>query len=148
MLGRLARYLRIVGVDTAYVRGWSDTEILREAGAQGRRIVTRDRDLARRAAGSVLLTATGIEAQWRSMLRAHPEIPRVVAFERCTLCNGALQSLVPGTREYADVALPEALRAGAIPIFSCRVCGHAYWDGSHMQSLRRRLARWSGEPAP
>src|SRR5580658_184832 len=55
MLGRLARYLRMVGLDTAYVPGLTDDEVVRRAGAEGRTLLTRDRQLARRVPGAFLV---------------------------------------------------------------------------------------------
>jgi uncharacterized protein with PIN domain len=142
MLGRLARYLRIVGHDTVYVRGVSDGEIVERARREGRRLVTRDRDLARRAEG-LLLTSPDIREQLRAVHAAAPGVPFVVRFLRCTECNGRLQPAVAlGPSEVAQV--PARVVSSGGTVFRCDACGHLYWEGSHVTQIRAHLAEWLG----
>ncbi|MGC8839517.1 MAG: Mut7-C RNAse domain-containing protein, partial [Anaerolineae bacterium] len=55
MLGRLARWLRILGYDAAFEPDLEDAQLVRRARAEGRILLTRDRDLARRRGVRVLL---------------------------------------------------------------------------------------------
>ena len=58
MLGKLARWLRMLGVPALYRSSWDDEELLRVLAEPSSLLLTRDKDLARRAAkagGSVLL---------------------------------------------------------------------------------------------
>ena len=48
MLGRLARWLRILGLDTAYDRAIPDDALIRRCRQEGRALLTRDRALAGR----------------------------------------------------------------------------------------------------
>ena len=48
MLGRLSRWLRLLGYDTLYASSMSDHQIVARARAEGRVVLTRDRDLAQR----------------------------------------------------------------------------------------------------
>ncbi len=142
MLGRLARYLRFFGHDTEYVRGLSDAEIAGRAGGEGRRLVTRDRDLARQVAGAILLESPFLPDQLRSVRALAPEAGYRVTFERCTVCNGALHpwSLPADTPWPAE--MPRWDSESGRPIFECADCGHRYWEGSHTASLRLRVAGW------
>ena len=47
MLGSLARWLRMLGYDTAYRKDVADDELSRLASSEKRRILTRDKDLAK-----------------------------------------------------------------------------------------------------
>lgn len=143
MLGRLARYLRFLGYDTEYVRGAEDDEIVQRARKEGRRTITRDRDLARRLPDAVLLTHTDIEGQMRELRAAYPALIRDVRFERCSECNGLLSLLdaVPSGAGGLD-DLPTEVRAGHTPLYGCSSCGHLYWEGTHTKSVRARLTRW------
>jgi uncharacterized protein len=138
MLGRLARYLRMLGCDTVYARGATDDEIATRARAEGRRLITRDRALARRVPGAVLLDVVDLEQQLREVRRAIPDLPSDLSFDRCTLCNGRLRpvatsgSLTEGGTAPSDRA-----------VYGCEACGHRYWEGSHTASVRRRLRSWS-----
>jgi uncharacterized protein with PIN domain len=130
MLGRLARYLRFLGHDTEYVQGQSDAEIRRRALAEGRRLLTRDRELAARTPGALLIASPRLDAQLRAVHRAYPEVPFEIRFDRCTQCNGTLAP---------SASAPEGLRVqGAV--FQCRTCGHQYWDGSHTARIRHDVA--------
>ena len=55
MLGRLAKWLRILGYDTAYFPHLDDNQLVRLARAEGRLLLTRDRGLARRRGLQYLL---------------------------------------------------------------------------------------------
>ena len=48
MLGRLAKWLRILGYDTAYIRNIRDTELIRLSLAEFRMILTRDTRLIKK----------------------------------------------------------------------------------------------------
>lgn len=148
MVGRLARYLRILGCDTTYVRGWSDDDIVARAKQEDRIVVTRDRDLARRATGSILLTSSRLEDQVRTMRAAFPDLTPEVRFERCTLCNGGLARWENPPPAPAEAGVPWERVARGLPLYRCEECGHLYWEGSHTAEVRRRLREWSPEVPP
>jgi uncharacterized protein len=137
MLGRLARYLRMLGCDTVYARGWSDDTIVRSARADGRTLLTRDRELAGRLADAVRIRSVDLPGQLRELATAIPTLPRALAFERCTLCNGVL-------RPASETSTPRdaAVEPSGVSVYSCEECGHRYWEGSHTAAVRRRLAEW------
>jgi uncharacterized protein len=143
MLGRLARYLRMVGCDTVYARGWSDATIVRTARAEGRTLLTRDRALAAGLEGSVLLRSVELPGQFREVADAIPTLPRTVTFVRCTLCNGEIRPAI-GTGAPPDRAgAPRSAEPTGVPILECATCGHRYWEGSHTAAVRRSVAEWS-----
>lgn len=148
MLGRLARYARFVGCDTVYApESWDDTEVARRAADDGRVLVTRDRRLAARVPGAVLLTSAHLEPQWRALRHAVPSLPHEVRFERCSLCNGRLRPYVRGTAVDRELALPPPNPAIDRTLHACERCGQLYWEGSHTATIRERLRRWA-EPPP
>jgi uncharacterized protein with PIN domain len=148
MLGRLARYIRFLGYDAEYVKDLDDNEIARRATSEGRRLITRDRDLAARLPDAILLTRTDLPGQWRELRESYPDLRAEVRFERCSICNGEL-SQIPVPQDQDRVAgLPPGVRTGVSPLFACVRCGHLYWEGSHTQSVRERLAKWSRPQAP
>ena len=64
MLGRLARWLRLMGYDAAYWRDGSDEALIAAARAEDRLIVTRDHTLARRRGiSAILIAAEGLDEQ-------------------------------------------------------------------------------------
>lgn len=145
MLGRLARYLRFLGHDTLYVRDRTDAEIRDLARAEGRRLLTRDRDLAARTPRAVLLTSPDLDEQLRGLRTEFPHLSYEVRFDRCTACNGRLDPIPPSAGGAA--APPRPARLGAnLPLYRCAACGHLYWEGSHTARIRERLRSALGPP--
>jgi uncharacterized protein len=144
MLGRLARYLRFVGCDTAYLQGLADDELLERARREGRVLLTRDRELASRSRDALLIESPRVADQWRAVRRAWPEVPTVPSFDRCSVCNGPLSRAEPPRGGEAR-GLPPSVRDGSAALFSCESCGHLYWEGSHTRTIRERIAAWEAE---
>lgn len=147
MLGKLARWLVILGYDAKYAgsSGRSDLELLAEARREGRVFLTRDR-LIPEVAGlrKVVLRDQNLEAQLRHLARElslKPDPARL--FSRCTYCNEALETL---SREEALPLVPPLVRALETPFWRCRVCRRVYWTGTHTERAVkkvRRLGLWA-----
>ncbi len=143
MVGRLARYLRFVGCDTLYARGWSDEEIVTRARAEDRVVLTRDRALAARATRAFLLTSVTLSEQWKAVRAAFPSVPSEPRFERCSECNGPLGPYEPSPTDPRANRVPWERVERGLALYRCAGCGHLYWEGSHTANVRARLASWS-----
>lgn len=142
-LGRLARWLRVLGFDV----WWSsdaDDQALAEISVDQRRILlTRDRGLLKRRAithGLFVHSAVPTE-QTVEVIRRLDLVGRVAPFTRCLRCNGRLAAvskaevadrLEPLTRRYYD------------EFRCCLDCGRIYWRGSHYARLQRDVDRLLG----
>jgi len=138
MLGTLATYLRICGHDAAYAldRGVeADDALAALARREGRRLVTRDRALARRVEGSLLVEARDATAQVAELRAAGIDVRLDPDAEpsRCGRCNGRLVRADDDPRP--DYAPDEG------PIWRCRDCDRRFWKGSHWDDVRERLRR-------
>jgi hypothetical protein len=93
MLGRLAKWLRLLGYDTAYFADLDDNELVRLARAQGRTLLTRDTELARRRGlSSLLIESDELEEQIQQAIsELHLETKQ--PFSRCPVCNTLLQEV-------------------------------------------------------
>jgi len=145
MLGRLARYLRFVGEDAAWVRDLQDNQIVRWATDEERFLLTRDRALARRVASSLWIATPDVEEQWRALRRRFPELPTEVRFVRCSLCNGSLAPYSPPADRPLPKGIPRERVGQGLLLFKCAACGHVYWEGSHTADIRERIRKWSRE---
>ena len=145
MVGRLARYLRFVGCDTAYVRGLSDEEVIDQARAEGRVVLTRDRRLSERADRALLLVSPLIADQWRAVRSAFPSVPNEVRFERCTECNGRIEPIASPSIDPRAEGVPWDRVATGLALYRCSTCRHYYWEGSHTADIRARIAAWETE---
>jgi uncharacterized protein with PIN domain len=145
MVGRLARYLRFVGQDTFYARGLADADIVEVARTEGRILLTRDRQLASRAPGSLLLTSPRIADQFLAVVSAFPAISFDVRFDRCSVCNGRL---VPAPDTFVlGTPIARSVAQRGQPVHVCEGCGHSYWEGSHTAQIRKQIATWrQGRP--
>lgn len=140
MLGRLARWLRTLGFDTAYDDAIADADLIRRAFVERRHILTRDRGLFRewRVKGGLLLESDGTEEQLREVVAAFDLSPAGRPFTRCRVCNGVLEP-VPRAEVVALVPPRVADREEAFE--RCPDCGRIYWEGSHTARMRALLER-------
>lgn len=134
-LRRLARWLRAAGYDTAWEAAIDDRELLRRCRAEGRRLLTLDRALARQAGeGGCLLPSHDPLEQLRYLVcRFHLDLISR-AFSRCPVCNS---TLVEAAAE--EVVVPERVRAVCDRFWSCPDCGRIYWRGDHVRHMLRRF---------
>src|SRR5688572_2676860 len=94
MVGKLARWLRVLGFDAAYSNTYGDDEIIRIAEAENRVILTRDTGLlARRNRPECILIQSGnYREQIRQVLRTF-DLKTFDVFSRCPECNVPLEDV-------------------------------------------------------
>lgn len=140
MLGRLARWLRVLGYDTFYDIAVADPVLVRLAHEEQRLLLTRDRHLLRE-----LRPVCALEVRQNDPLQQLRDVvlelelpaPREL-FTRCLLCNAALNVLDPAV---ALPLLPEGVRDLPGPVRQCPQCSRLYWGGSHVRRMRAALER-------
>jgi uncharacterized protein with PIN domain len=136
MLGSLSRWLRIMGYDTTYEKDMEDSEILRLAEAEGRILLTRDKDLVRRARGKGLyIESDNLSEQLRQVFESFG-LKMDETLTRCTVCNGDLETV--GPIEVRDV-VPFGALENNDEFYRCKRCGKIYWKGSHWDNILDRL---------
>jgi hypothetical protein len=140
MLGRLARWLRVLGLDVLYDASATDAAIVARAAADGRVLLTRDGRLIRelRPERSLAVRSEVPLEQLAQVLDELRILPPAELFTRCLLCNEPLAD-VP-LAERADLVPPSA-RALPGPVRRCPRCGRVYWPGSHARRMRRAIER-------
>lgn len=132
MLGNLARRLRWLGYDTAFLRDFPDEAMMRIAGEEDRLLVTRDRALAgRRGVRALYVSAQNVADQVHEVTEAigpsfHPP--------RCTVCNGVLVAI---SVEEATSLVPAYVAQTQTRFMRCTQCGRVYWPGSHWPGLQQ-----------
>ena len=148
MLQRLGSWLRAAGYDTVIARdGRDDYALLRQAIDEDRLLITRDRELARhrRAPGRVILLECENLDDCIRELGARLDIDWLHRpFRRCLVCN---TELIPAD-EQARARIPERARQQANAALYCPTCRKVYWEGSHVDRMRRRLEEWQREENP
>jgi uncharacterized protein with PIN domain len=136
MLGRLTKWLRLLGYDTAYDNVAADHELARRARAESRVLLTRDHDLAaRRGLCALLLRSEVLEEQVQEVRDAFGPPPDP-ALSRCSVCNVVLERVSPA--EVVDRLPPYVLKTQT-EFHRCPGCGRIYWPGSHVQEMRNQM---------
>jgi hypothetical protein len=138
MLGRLARWLRLLGYDTLYDPKAEDARLVRLAAESGRILLTRDTRLAalcRPGLATLLIRANDFRAQLREVAVAWA-LDREGFLSRCSLCNRPLEEI---TREEASGVVPDHVLAAVRRFGRCPSCRRTYWGGSHLEEMRRTL---------
>ncbi|MER7173040.1 Mut7-C RNAse domain-containing protein [Streptomyces mesophilus] len=142
-LGTLARRLRLLGVDAAYLSEDIGDPALATYSARDRRVLlSRDRGLLRRRelwAGAYVYSDRP-EEQLRDVLgRFRPELR---PWTRCTACNGTLASV---TKEDVAHLLEEGTRRTHEVFAQCTACERLYWSGAHHKQLEQVVAEAMAE---
>ena len=147
-LGRLARYLRLLGLDTVYERDRADPELVRISTADHRVLLTRDVGLLKRGAVThgYYVRATDPLDQVNEVVRRFHLSRQLAPFTRCMACNGELISVAK--EEIAD-RLPPETRRYVDDFQVCTSCDKVYWQGAHHRGLHRIVAAARrAEPIP
>ena len=134
MLGRLAKWLRMLGYDTMYVVDADSYSVLRSARVEDRLLLTRDRDLTtRRGVRTLYIESDTLEEQLRQVfLTLGPlETP---ARPRCSVCNRELHDL---PRELAVSRVPPFIHKTHESFKVCPKCQRVYWRGSHWRRIQK-----------
>jgi len=138
MLGKLARWLRLLGFDTLYDPNWDDVTIVRMARADQRLVLTRDRLLSQRSGfSSLLIESDQFEVQVRQVL-GFLQAPAVSPGTRCSACNGLLEDV--GADQVRDRVPPYVLQNHEA-FRHCPTCDRIYWQGSHWQRIGLQIDR-------
>lgn len=136
MLGKLAKWLRILGFDTVYLAYPALPEI-REQAAQGRIFLTRNRSLLHKIPGAVFISSDHVDEQLGQLYQAgHIDFKEEKWFSRCILCNVPLTTV---SNEEVDTLVPEYVRRTASSFARCPLCGKVYWPGSHSNRMKERI---------
>jgi uncharacterized protein with PIN domain len=138
-LGALARGLRMAGFDTLYDNRFRDAEVARLAAAQQRIVLTRDRDLLKRRAISHGCTVHALrpEQQLREVFDRLDLTRSARPFTRCLSCNAPLRRIEAAR---AASRVPPAVRERHQRFSACEGCARVFWEGSHWQRMRDRIA--------
>jgi uncharacterized protein with PIN domain len=141
MLGTLAKWLRILGYDTAYDNRIPDDEIVNRCLREGRIALTRDSRLAQRRLlrSALLIESTELGAQLQQVLYflgASPEPSRLLS--RCVQCN---TPLTPASPESVRDSVPPFVFQTQVDFRRCPGCGRIFWGGTHRDHIRARLQK-------
>lgn len=134
MLGKLAKRLRLMGVDVLYDTAWDDNDLIRISLHQDRQLLTRDRVLASRPLVSAhCLLISGDQVQEQLQQTVGTFAIAAAPFTRCSRCNEPLRNVA--LENTAD-RIPDQVRSKYPQFYECRICGRIYWAGTHVARMK------------
>jgi uncharacterized protein len=142
-VGKLARWLRMMGYDSLFFEGADDSIMVRQALAEGRIILTRDTGILQRrlvTSGrlrAILLRSEAPEEQMRQLLGSLDLPGGARPFTLCLEDNTPLVERRPD--EVKDRVPPYVFRTQQ-QYMECPRCRRVYWRGTHWEAMKRKLA--------
>jgi len=140
MLGKLAKYLRIMGMDTSYSSSSSLSQIIAASAAEQRTVLTRRTGqlLSEQQASSYFIQSNYSYEQLQNVISHFNLQPDSSCFfTRCLLCNELLTAI-----EKAAVAenVPDYVFSTINDFSQCPCCRKIYWKGTHHHNMMQRLS--------
>ena len=141
MLGKLTRWLRMLGQDVKYSTQFDDDELVAMAEKEHRILLTRDTDLYKRASakGVDAFYVTGkTEAEKLAEVAERFDISLTIDLSRsrCPRCNAQIL-LTP--KEKIVGKIEKNTFSFYSEFWECPSCGHVYWQGAHWKGIRATL---------
>lgn len=145
MLGRLAKWLRILGYDTLYFKNIEDSKLIEIASKEERILITRDTRLVKRRAISrgevtaVLIENEILEGQLKELfkkLKVKPTYDLLAPF--CVECNAKIKK-VP--KESIRNKVPAYIFRTHQAFGKCTKCHKYYWEGTHWDRIKEKLEK-------
>jgi uncharacterized protein with PIN domain len=133
-LGRLTKYLRMIGLDVLYKNNFEDDEIVSISLKEKRAILTKDRGILKRneVTHGYWVRATMAEAQAKEVLERFDLQKEIKEFSRCLECNELLK---PVEKELIINQLPSKVAKTQNDFYECPSCKKIYWKGTHYRRM-------------
>jgi len=140
-VGKLARWLRMLGYDTLFINDIDDEELIAIGLQEKRVLLTKDTQITlRRVVTSGRLKALLIEYdnpkdQLRQVVRTM-NLDQERKFTRCLECN---EPLVPRSKDEVQDLVPLYVFKTQSQYYQCPACHRIYWRGTHWQRMKQEV---------
>jgi len=143
MLKKLARWLRLLGVETLYPDSIDDDEIIKFTKKHDKVLLTMDSELCRRARKQglsvFLMPRKSTEEQLVLLIKRFKlDVSDAPSKVLCPLCNGMLKEA--GKKDVKSKVPPEVLSKHEA-FWMCKKCKKVFWEGSHWERIKRNLEK-------
>jgi len=137
MLGKLAKWLRVLGQDVIYGQHLTGYGLIRAARAEDRLILTRDRRLKQKQPPPfILIESDHHRDQLRQVIRECRLDWSERLFSRCMECNSVLQ---PRRKEAVQALVPPYVFSTQEKFSWCPGCRKVYWPATHHAAMLEEL---------
>ena len=144
-VGKLAKWLRMMGYDTVFFDGSNDSHMVAKALAEGRVILTRDTEIMRRR----LVTSGRLKAILINSNEPEPQMQQVIntlnldcQFRPFTLCLECNQPLAEKNKDQVKDRVPPHVFRTQSQYMECPACHRIYWRGTHWQAMTKKLKKF------
>ncbi len=133
-LGKLARYLRMMGFDVLYENNFEDDEIVKISLEEKRAILTKDRGILKRndVTHGYWVRSSKVKEQVVEIIKRFDLKKLIKEFTRCIECNSVLESI--SKKEILN-ELPPKVSESQKSFSVCPSCKKLYWKGTHHQQM-------------
>ncbi len=139
MLGRLAKWLRIIGQDVIYGPHLSGRGLIHAARLEERLILTRDRGLTQKQPPELLfIESNDYREQLQQVVEACCLDSKESLFTRCLACNTLLQAR---SKASVEALVPPYVFLTQERFFWCAACQRVYWQATHHQRMAQELQK-------
>lgn len=149
MLGKLAKWLRMLGYDTLYFRDATDDTLAFCAHREKRWLLTRKTHLKKRNDLREHLFFISSNAPLKQLLEVtdvlRPDSTPPPPFTRCLICNHTL-SEIPSDQIRSIV--PDYVITTQQHFSTCPSCKRIFWRGTHYETMHKTLAELHLVPQP
>ena len=133
-LGKLTKYLRMIGFDVYYKNNLDDEEIINISIKERRAILTKDRGILKRneVTHGYWVRSIKVEEQVKEVIQRFDLQKEMKEFSRCLECNDLLKSI---KKETIIEQLPLKVAQTQNEFYQCPSCKKIYWKGTHQQRM-------------
>jgi len=143
-VGKLAKWLRMMGYDTLLFDGDDDWRMIIIALEEGRVIITKDTQIAKRGVitsgrlKAILITSDKSEQQIQQVVETLNLDYQYRPFTLCLECN---QLLVERSKQEVEDRVPPYVFQTQNEYVECPACHRIFWKGTHWKAMTEKLQR-------
>jgi len=148
MLGKLAKYLRMVGLDAVYFTQTDVSTLIKKASQEKRTILSRNARLKKITGfpDVVFINDNQPDKQLSAVLKYFKiHISPEQLFTRCLTCN---QKLIVAHHEDVEGRVTSYIFETHKEFFLCPQCKKVYWEGTHLKKMKEIIREVLGEKDP
>lgn len=137
-LGKLAKYIRMLGFDTLYKNNYKDEEIAEISLKEKRVILTKDRGILKRSevTHGYWIRSSKTEEQLIEVIKRFDLKEQIKGLSRCLLCNSLLRKI---SKEKVIDRLPRKVKEFQNEFYYCKKCEKVFWKGSHYTKMMKTI---------
>ena len=143
MLGKLAKWLKILGFDTAYFSKIEDDDLLVFAQNESRVLLTRDNGLIEKSKNvpALFINSEKWSEQIQQVFNEFDLKGEANPNSRCIECNTVLKAL---PKERARNLVTPFIYQNAEKYSLCPECGRVFWKGTHQRDMEEKITKLLG----